>query len=77
MGDDGLMSQSSFEVNIKEEDYLYLLCPDSHLFASYKPSDDELKKHYTKLLEGVIELRLKCLACWWDVVAMDKGCRPS
>jgi hypothetical protein len=20
---------------------------------------------------------LKCLACWWDVVAMDKGCRPS
>ncbi len=20
---------------------------------------------------------LKCLACWWDVVAMDKGCCPS
>jgi hypothetical protein len=29
VGDDGLMSQSLFEVNIKEEDYLYLLCPDS------------------------------------------------
>ena len=20
---------------------------------------------------------LKCVACWWEVVAMDKGCRPS
>ncbi len=20
---------------------------------------------------------LKCLACWWDVGAMDKECRPS
>ena len=19
----------------------------------------------------------KCLACWWEVVAMGKGCRPS
>jgi len=28
VGDDGLMSQSSFDVNIKEEDYLASLCPD-------------------------------------------------
>jgi len=57
VGDDGLMSQSSFDVNIKEEDYLSSICPDPHLFVSCMPSDDQLKKHYTKLLEGVIELR--------------------
>jgi hypothetical protein len=57
VGDDGLMSQSSFDVNIKEEDFLSSLCPDPHLFVSCMPSDDQLKKHYTKLFEGVIELR--------------------
>ena len=57
VGDDGLMSQSSFDVNIKEEDYLSSICPDPHLFVSCMPSDDQLKKHYTKLLEVVIELR--------------------
>ena len=57
MGNDGLMSQSSFDVNIKEEDYLASLCPDSHLLVSSMPSDDQLKKYYTKLLEGVILLR--------------------
>ncbi len=57
MGNDGLMSQSSFDVNIKEEDYLTSICPDPYLFLSCMPSDDQLKKHYTKLLEGVIELR--------------------
>ena len=55
VGDDGLMSQSSFDVNIKEEDYLSSLCPDPHLFVSCMPSDDHLKKHYIKVLEGVIE----------------------
>jgi hypothetical protein len=57
VGDDGLMSQSLFDVNIKEEDYLSSLCPDPHLFVSCMPSDDQLKKHYTKLLKGVILLR--------------------
>jgi len=51
------MSQSKFDVNIKEEDYLASLCPDPHLFVSCMPSDDQLKKHYAKLLEGVILLR--------------------
>jgi hypothetical protein len=57
VGDDGLMSQSLFDVNIKEEDYLSSICPDPHLFVSCMPSDDQLKKHYSKLLEGVILLR--------------------
>jgi hypothetical protein len=57
VGNDGLMSQSKFDVNIKEEDYLASLCPDPHLFVSCMPSDDQLKKHYAKLLEGVILLR--------------------
>jgi hypothetical protein len=57
MGDDGLMSQSLFDVNIKEEDNLSSLCPDPHLLVSCMPSDDQLKEHYTKLLKGVILLR--------------------
>ncbi len=32
LGDDGLMSQSTFDVNIKEDDYLAKLCPDPYLF---------------------------------------------
>jgi len=57
VGDDGLMSQSLFDVNINEEDYLSSICPDPHLLVSCMPSDDQLKKHYSKLLEGVISLR--------------------
>ena len=53
----GLMSQSLFDVNIKEDDYLAKLCPDPHLFISSMPSDDQLKKQYSKLLEGVILLK--------------------
>jgi len=56
VGDDGLMSQFKFDVNIKEDDYLTKLCPDPHLFVSSMPSDDHLKQ-YTKLLEGVIMLK--------------------
>jgi len=51
------MSQSTFDVNIKEDDYLTKLCPDPHLFISSMPSVDQLKKQYTKLLEGVIMLK--------------------
>ena len=57
VGDDGLMSQSKFDVNIKEDEYLAKLCPDPHLFISSMSSDDQLKKQYTKLLEGVIMLK--------------------
>ncbi len=57
MGNDGLMLQSTFDMNIKEEDYLVSLCPDPHLLVASMPSDDQLKKHYKKLLEGVILLR--------------------
>jgi len=53
----GLMSQYLFDVNIKEDDYLAKLCPDPHLFISSIPSDDQLKKQYTKLLKGVIMLK--------------------
>jgi len=57
VGDVGLMSQSWFVVNIKEDEYLAKLCPDPHLFISSMPSDDQLKKQFTKLLEGVIMLK--------------------
>ena len=52
-----LMLQSTFDVNIKEEDYLVSLFPDLHLLVASMPSDNQLKKHYKKLLEGVILLR--------------------
>jgi hypothetical protein len=44
VGNDELMSQSSFDVIIKEEDYLASLCPDPYLLLSRIPSDDQLKK---------------------------------
>jgi hypothetical protein len=46
-----------FDKNIKEEDYLVLLCTDPHLLVASMPSDDQLKKHYTKLLESITLLR--------------------
>ena len=57
MGKDGLTLQSTFDVNNKEEDYLVSLCPDPHLLVASMPSDDQLKNHYTNLLEGVTLLR--------------------
>ena len=56
MGDDGLMAQSLFDVDIKKEDYLASLFPDPHLLVSSMLSDDQIKKHYTKLLKEVILL---------------------
>jgi len=57
VGDNGLMSQSLFDVNIKEEDYLTKIYSDPRLSISSMPSEDQLKKQYTKLLEGVIVLK--------------------
>ncbi len=57
MGDDVLMLQSTFDINIKKEDYLGSLFADPHLLVASMPSDDQLKKHYTKLLEGITLLR--------------------
>jgi hypothetical protein len=51
------MLQSTFDVNIKEKDYLVSLCLVFHLLVASMPSDDQLKKHYTKLLKGVTFLR--------------------
>jgi hypothetical protein len=59
VGDDGQNLQSTFDVNIKEEYYLVSLCSDPHLLVASMPSDDQLKKHYKKLLKGVILLRQK------------------
>ena len=53
------MSQSKFDVNIKDDEFLTKLCPDPHLFISSMPSDDQLKKQYSKLLKGVIMLKQK------------------
>jgi hypothetical protein len=55
--DDGLMLRSMFDMNIKEEDYLISLCPDPHLLVASMSTDDQLNKHYKKLLKGVILLR--------------------
>jgi hypothetical protein len=59
VGDDGLMSQSLFDVNIndKDKDYLTQIYPNRHLLDSSMPSDDRLRKYYKKLLEAVMLLR--------------------
>jgi hypothetical protein len=56
---DGLTLQSTFDVNIKEEDYLASLCADPYLLVASMPPDDQLKKHYTKILEGISFVKAK------------------
>jgi hypothetical protein len=53
VGDDGLTLQSTYNVNINEEEYLASLCADPYLLVASIPPDDQLKKLYTKLLEGI------------------------
>ncbi len=53
VGDDGLTLQSTYDVNINDDEYLASLCADPYLLVASMPPDDQLKKHYTKLLEGL------------------------
>jgi hypothetical protein len=53
LGDDGLTLQSTYDVNINDEEYQASLCADPYLLVASMPPDDQLKKHYTKLLEGI------------------------
>ncbi len=53
LGDDGLTLQSTYDVNINEEEYQASLCADPYLLVASMPPDDQLKKHYTKLLKGI------------------------
>jgi hypothetical protein len=51
------MLQSTYNVNINEEEYLASLCADPYLLVASMPPDNQLKKHYTKLLEGITLLK--------------------
>ncbi len=53
LGDDGLTLQSTYDVNINDDEYQMSLCADPYLLVASLPPDDQLKKHYTKLLEGI------------------------
>jgi hypothetical protein len=53
VGDDGLTLQSTYDININEEEYLASLCADPYLLVASMPPYDQLKKNYTKLLEGI------------------------
>ncbi len=57
MGDDSLTLQSTYDVNINEEDYLASLCADPYPLVASTLPDDQLKKYYTKLLEGITLLK--------------------
>ncbi len=59
VGDDGLMSQLTFNVDIDNEVYLNHLCPNPNLVDDSKPPPTELLQHYTKLFDTLIVLRLK------------------
>ncbi len=58
-GDDGVMSQSTFKVEIDNEVYLNQLCPNTNLVDDSMPPPTELLWHYTKLFNTLIVLRLK------------------
>ena len=52
LGDDGLTLQSTYDVNINDKEYQESLKIDISLLGETMPPHDQLKKHYTKLLQG-------------------------
>jgi hypothetical protein len=44
-------------VNINDEEYQASLGAASYLLVASMPPDDQLKKHYTKLLEGITSIK--------------------
>ena len=59
IGDDGLMSQSTFDVAITNEDYLNQLPPNPFLIDNIQPSNDELHQYYSKLLQTYNTMKQK------------------
>ncbi len=57
MGDDGLTLQSTYDVNINDDEYQVSLGADPYLLVASMPPDDQLKKHYTKLLQGITSIK--------------------
>jgi hypothetical protein len=57
LGDDGLTLQSTYDVNINDEEYQVSLGADPYLLVASMPPDDQLKKHYTKLLQGISSIK--------------------
>ena len=51
IGDDGLMSQSTFDVAINNEEYLNQLPPNPFLIDNIQPSNEKLRQYYSKLLQ--------------------------
>jgi hypothetical protein len=57
LGNDGLTLQSKYEVNINNDEYQESLDIDISLLVESMPPDDQLKKHYTKLLQGLTSIK--------------------
>ncbi len=49
--------QSKYDVNINNDEYQESLDVDISLLVESMPPDDQLKKHYTKLLQGVTSIK--------------------
>ncbi len=67
VGEDGLTLQSTYGININEEEYLASLCADPYILVASIPPDDQLKKLYTKLLE-IITL-IKQMKLWGNTLS--------
>ncbi len=57
LGDDGLTLQSTYDVNINNDEYQVSLDVDPFLLVEFMPPDNQLKKHYTKLLQGITSIK--------------------
>ncbi len=57
LGDDGLTLQSTYDVNINDEEHQVSLGADPHLLVASMPPNDQLEKHYTKLLLGITSIK--------------------
>jgi hypothetical protein len=57
LGDDGLTLQSTYDVNINNDEYQVSLGANPYLLVESTPPDDQLKKNYTKLLQGIFSIK--------------------
>jgi hypothetical protein len=57
LGNDGLTLQSTYDVKINDDEYQVSLGADPYLLVASMPPDDKLKRHYTKLLQGITSIK--------------------
>ncbi len=74
IGEDGLSSQLTHDVNIDNPNYTASLSPDQKLLNHLKPSTENLKNIYAAIMKMLNELRLQ-LSTKHTLIAINHQCR--